>query len=733
MASPRSLPLLVLALAGAVLVVQARVIVGGQTWDDVPYHTQVAPPRLAAAAAVARGGLPEWWDGVSLGVPLAAEPGHGAAYPPLWLAQTPHALDLVMVLHILWAALGVAAWARRRSTEVGALVVGVLVATTGILASAALRGALPALAHLPWIGMLACSLREDGRPRAAIGIGVLVGAVGLAGQGGLLFDAVLLALVLGARRDTLRWLVPAVAAGLAIAAVQWLPATLSIGGMAGSDVHGLPFARLLELVVPGSFGSHDPGRGVAAIAGATAWAPSLYIGASLVALATVHRPSRRIAVVLIVFAVAALVVGRGGWPAWVGAPELHVAACALIAAAHAGTGLDAMVAGDRRAVFALGAAVLAATIALGAAAAFRTMHPDLATGLDRAVIDGALGLACLIAAAIVVWRAPGRWRPLVLALIVAPSVGATPSVSPAIRRSVLDPGPAWARATGPRSPASSGSLHLGSGPEMERAGERQRAGPEPRRMYRPLALYDLPADLDEAIATLAGSSGARWGIDSVRTDDPARLGIDDDVWLASSHAGGELLQRFAIGLAVLPAGAFDPQHMTELGRRGDWVFVRYPTLPVALVMSEWEWSEGPIAALRRLFPPGVTRGLARSRLVLSGRGDANQEGASDPVPCAIDRWTDGAIDLTCAADGDGYAVLSSSPAHGWSVTIDDHDAVWVTADVVRRAVALPSGAHRVHWRFTTPGRRVALLLGAVGALALLALWLAGGRKFASAA
>jgi len=49
--SPRSLPLVALALAVAVLVVQARVIAGGKTWDDVRYHTEIAPPRLAAACA----------------------------------------------------------------------------------------------------------------------------------------------------------------------------------------------------------------------------------------------------------------------------------------------------------------------------------------------------------------------------------------------------------------------------------------------------------------------------------------------------------------------------------------------------------------------------------------------------------------------------------------------------------------------------------------------------------
>ncbi|MBA3819733.1 MAG: hypothetical protein H0X17_12625, partial [Deltaproteobacteria bacterium] len=104
MTPPRSLPLVVLVLVVAVVVIHARLIAGGQTWDDGRYHTEVAPPRLAAAEAVQRGALPAWWEGTALGVPLASEPGHGAMYPPSWIAATPRALDLVTLAHLLWAA-----------------------------------------------------------------------------------------------------------------------------------------------------------------------------------------------------------------------------------------------------------------------------------------------------------------------------------------------------------------------------------------------------------------------------------------------------------------------------------------------------------------------------------------------------------------------------------------------------------------------------------------------------
>jgi len=94
-APPRSLPLVAVVLAVAVVAIHARVVAGGKTWDDVRYHVEVAPPRLAAAESVQAGRLPAWWDGTALGVPLAGEPTHGALYPPAWVAATPRALDLV--------------------------------------------------------------------------------------------------------------------------------------------------------------------------------------------------------------------------------------------------------------------------------------------------------------------------------------------------------------------------------------------------------------------------------------------------------------------------------------------------------------------------------------------------------------------------------------------------------------------------------------------------------------
>jgi uncharacterized membrane protein YfhO len=112
--------------------------------------------------------------------------------------------------------------------------------------------------------------------------------------------------------------------------------------------------------------------------------------------------------------------------------------------------------------------------------------------------------------------------------------------------------------------------------------------------------------------------------------------------------------------------------------------------------------------------------------VLKGGGDSHGD-RGPPVPCNITTWDAGDIDVVCTPDAEGYAVVTSSPAAGWSVTVDGHAAEGLTADVLRRAVKIGPGMHHVHWRYAAPGMRAGLVLALVGLLGLIALWL-GTRK-----
>jgi hypothetical protein len=164
-----------------------------------------------------------------------------------------------------------------------------------------------------------------------------------------------------------------------------------------------------------------------------------------------------------------------------------------------------------------------------------------------------------------------------------------------------------------------------------------------------------------------------------------------------------------------------PRKLTALGTRGRWALVELPVAPPAAVLRGVAYAIAPDDALDLMYPVGGGIGVPRGTVVLRGRGSARFDHGA-PQPCAIERWQPGAIDLTCT--GAGFAVVSSTAADGWSVTVDDLAAGWATADVLRRAVAIDAGTHRIAWRYTTPGFGPGAIAALVGAALLVALWLA---------
>ncbi|MCX5744906.1 MAG: hypothetical protein NT062_20650 [Proteobacteria bacterium] len=502
--------LVVAVVAIAMIVAHIRVVAGG-TWDDLTYHATVTPPRMAAASAIHGLTWPAWWDGTGFGVPLLGEASHGALYPLAWLASTPRAVDLVAILHVVWLAVGVALWARRDAGEIGAVVAAVLVGASGLVVSSALRGALPALAHLPWLGLAASLLAT--RPRIAIaGVAAAIGAIALAGQPGILVDAI-------------------AAIGLAIGAAQWVPAIVQLVAhdAVGKEIHALPLARFVELVMPGSLvvGGHDPFA-----------LPSLFVGAPLLALAATGVVSkRRVAFGLGVFALA-LLGGRVGALDVLGAPELHLGVLAIVLGLATARGVDALVAGDRRAVLALGVGGLATIAALVALVVLRRAHPEQAEQLSAALLDGGLALVCLagVVAFGVVVRKP---HAAVLALLVAPGFGAMPRIAPTTERDIVEAAPRWASLVAP-----SGLPHL-------------------TRVFRPAFMLDTPTpSLGDGIVTLAGDSADRWDVVGVRSEDPARSIHDDATWHASAAEGGAMLDRYGIRHAILPSTVLIPRKIT---------------------------------------------------------------------------------------------------------------------------------------------------------------------------
>jgi hypothetical protein len=282
-----------------------------------------------------------------------------------------------------------------------------------------------------------------------------------------------------------------------------------------------------------------------------------------------------------------------------------------------------------------------------------------------------------------------------------------PSTAPVAPRSIVEEPPAWARAA---------------------AGEADRGGGAPRRVFRPAFLSDRAETAADAISTLAGEAGWRWGLGAARSEDPARPRAHDATWLAAATDGGALLDRFGISLAILPATLVGPRGLRALAVRGDWALVAFPAAPAASVMGGARWTgAGTVDEVDRiargmLFPPAGK--LPRGTLVLRGEGPARPD-RGPPRPCEIRRWRAGDIELGCAAGDGDHAVVSSTAAAGWSATVDGAPVSWLAADVLRRAVPLSPGEHVIRWTYEAPLGAAGLWCALAGVLALAGLAVGG--------
>lgn len=276
----RDLPLLLL-LAALPLLAHAPALRAGRLLgpgDGADLHL---PLRTAVWEAYRSGDIPSWNPAIFLGTPLLAAYRHGAFYPPMAaLAALPSfAAFQVLVLGSL-AACGplVFLYVRRLGGErVGAFVAGTCYALgpylVGHLDDTATVTAAPLL---PLLLLAAESHVNRGTAARAAGLAVTLALVVLAGSpeatraaAALLLGRLLVAHVLPGVR-TPRPLVSmlAIAAGLALAAPQWVPTVLAARD-AGRAVTGLASP---DVPLPGFFGlvlryaSHTPAPALAVAA-----------------------------------------------------------------------------------------------------------------------------------------------------------------------------------------------------------------------------------------------------------------------------------------------------------------------------------------------------------------------------------------------------------------------------------------------------------------------------------
>ena len=321
-------------LYGPILVSGKTVFWGTQITQFVPWWTQ-------AVNTLRAGELPLWNPLNGMGAPLLANYQSALLYPPTWLvlglglvlgtAALAWGQALLIMLHLMWAGLGMAALVKRLGWgELPQLVSGLAFGMSGYLVARSHFLTINfAVSWLPWILLATYQLVKSKRTNYVIlKLGLILGLQLLAGHAQITWYSILLAIawMLFWAWLTDRWnaikrssihFVAAVFAGISLAAVQLLPTAeylLQSQRSAAVDfdtamIYSFWPWRIVTLFVPNMFGSPAAGdyQGYA-----TYWEDAIYIGllpVILAVLAIMSRRKKRVETNLVWFAAVAILVG----------------------------------------------------------------------------------------------------------------------------------------------------------------------------------------------------------------------------------------------------------------------------------------------------------------------------------------------------------------------------------------------------------------------------------------
>jgi len=742
--SRRSTAIAVGLIAAIVVIAYLRPLLFGDTFVLRDHLTLNLPSRAHLATSLRAGDIPEWWDGVGLGVPFASNPLNGVTYAPTWLvAVLPIGLgaDVLVILHVLLLGIGVALLSRRLGADTrGSVVAAGVIMCAGYTASMVMNG-LPlfALAWMPWVAWAADRVARQPSLRTGLTLAALASAQLMVGDPAAMITAGWLALLFivvraEQRRRALVVLIASFAAAVVLAAVALLPALLWShetqrgAGMALEDagVWSLHPLRMLEWVWPNAFGEPETPRNLARVVANTGadeymgsgWSLSVFVGAPtlLFAVAGALRPPMRArgllfgSLVFVVLALGTFTPLYGAYRALalpeqlVRYPERHLAGALVVWSALAGAGFTSLfgVERDRRRWWKPAAAMLAVLALLITAGAFAGSAVEQAAGkrIDgrgawTAMMRG--GVAAVIVASTVLiaiaLRERSRYRELAPRLAAVALIGHLVahswSLLPLVPRSDVD-----------ERPAVLAPVQIGQ--------------PVRQRLYQdPSILRHHPNASPPEIAVnlyaaAVANTATRFGFAYVPGYDPVGSARLRSVWDmgARSRNGERLLDLFGVELRV----ARDAEGATTLLQRRS-------LRPRAFVSSRWVWiGDGDTEALyASLF--GDPFDLQQIRI--AGTGSNSASGAPGLGPCDMVIYEGERVRMRCSSSGPGYAVLLDAWAPGWTATVDGRPTPIERADGVVRAVPVNAGTHDVELRYRTPGLRLGALISLLAWLGLV--------------
>lgn len=764
-------------IAGAaVAAVWARVLLLGDTFVLRDYLKGWAPLSVFVARSFAEGRVPEWYDGLDLGVSVAGNPNFQLAYPPAWIRVAlpgAFACDVLVVLHVASAAAATAVLARRFGAGLaGACMAGGAFALCGCVVSTMSFASVPAaVSWMAWSAVAGDGLANatTGRSRARWGIvlGLVLGLVNLAGEPSFMIGSAVLVMLIALARSARPWTsalvaVGAVALGVTLALVALLPAVLSVrdsergGGIdyAAATTWSMHPLRLVEAIWPRFLGDHDDDwASLAAIVAQTgsvpdgigpAWATG-HLGAVVVVVAGFGvsgvRRGRALLAVAALFVLLALgrftpvyAVFRAVVPPehFVRYPHKHLPEALVLLCALAGVGHGRVFEGAPRRrcmVACAGVAValglgLIATLCAPAAwlvdAAARTTTPiDVGAALAHARSGAVLALGSVVAFAACTALAPGVPRVRGLRATAA---------AIALLPSLVD---AWTlQPTAPRAALHTAPAVLAPAIESERSCRGLRP-----RLYRMLGLSRAAVSPDPRLTALALHDSAHpnlateLGLAYVPGYESTHSSAFWSFWnYASARADGQrvlsaLDVRWMLwpdALGALPS-SFHPRAHTD--RAAGFTLAEVtPNRPRAFATTKVRWVPDIEAAFEAAIRPD--RDAAEAILVGPAR-EARGPGPVAAAPCDVYATRPEDVVLDCSLPAPGYAVLLDAWAPGWKAWVDGTPSPVEKMDGIARAVAMPAGRHQVEMRFRAPGLRLgaALSLAAAIACAMAGWWL----------
>ena len=706
-------------LFGLDLIQRRALFWGAPLLQFTPWHT------VAKEIAFA-GHIPLWNPWLGMGAPLLANYQSALLYPPNWvllMIDVAWGQTLLVMLHLIWAGIGMALLARSIGLGTFAQAIsglayglsGYLVARSGFLSINA------AAAWLPWILFAAEGLARSPKPRAVALLGLMFGLQWLTGHAQIAWYTLILAIVWivyrvrsnsGPFGRVVLALAGAGLLALAIAAVQLIPTLeyLALSNRAADldPEFALTYSfwpwRLLGLVAPDLFGNP---RAADFWGYGNFWEDAIYMGVIPLLLAVGALFTRRIGHIkwflLGVTAVAFLLSLGSNTPVFTflfenvptfslfQAPTrwnlLLIASLSLLA----GLGAEHWQVAEGRKLYWLRLGTAGAIAVLVVSALIGLLETDIEPTFTRAIPAAGLWLAaCGILALLRTSPSRSGWTAAALSVVVLDLFLAGRGLNPTL-------------------PAEFNSSPTALSEEVSRD----------HRLYMPRGVereikFELAFRFDSFQSELDWQIVRESGLPNTTLLDQLTSANNFDPLLSARYvAWMDQLERMAPALRIglLP--------YMDVGWQLDSVAGSYQQVPAPLrawVVPSAVWVTNFAEAISTSTAPGFD--LSKKVLL---EGDGRPQVGGQGVVTALRDEGPNSVELAVDTPGGGWLVLADIWYPGWAAELDGQAAESYPANGVMRSVWVPPGQHTVSFHYRPVTFPIGIAISLVGLLAFVFL------------